>query len=143
MEVQLQKALTQASGASQASQANTDAIVGDLRKKCDALEKDKQMIMKEMQKTKDESTTIQSELDRLLKIMSNSEEEKFALNKQIQEMQNALRAAQSSGTSQRRNTQSAQQLEEGRPPPMAARPQSATGAPPVDTQLSAQNILWL
>ncbi|CAG2182715.1 unnamed protein product [Oppiella nova] len=57
--------------------------------------------------------------------MSNSEEEKFALNKQIQEMQNALRAAQSSGS--RRNTQSAQQLEEGRP---QARPPSATGAPP-------------
>jgi len=84
MEVQLQNALKQASGSATAS---NEAIVNDLRKKCEALEKDKTQIVKEMQKTKDESNSIQSELERLLKIMSTSEEEKFALNKQIQEMQ--------------------------------------------------------
>ena len=86
MEVQLQNALKMASAASPAA-ANNEAIVVDLRKKCEALEKDKQKILSEMQKTKEESNTIQKELERLLKIMSNSEEEKFALNKQIQEMQ--------------------------------------------------------
>lgn len=84
MEVQLQNALKQASGSATAS---NEAIVNDLRKKCEALEKDKTQIVKEMQKTKEESNSIQSELERLLKIMSTSEEEKFALNKQIQEMQ--------------------------------------------------------
>ncbi len=86
MEVQLQNALKQASTSTSAIATN-EAIVNDLRKKCEALEKDKIQIMKEMQKTKEESNNIQSELERLLKIMSTSEEEKFALNKQIQEMQ--------------------------------------------------------
>lgn len=86
MEVQLQNALKMASAAGPAA-ANNEAVVLDLRKKCEALEKDKQKILSEMQKTKDESNNIQKELERLLKIMTNSEEEKFALNKQIQEMQ--------------------------------------------------------
>ena len=86
MEVQLQNALKMASAASPAA-ANNEAIVVDLRKKCEAMERDKQKIISEMQKTKDESNNIQKELERLLKIMSSSEEEKFALNKQIQEMQ--------------------------------------------------------
>jgi prefoldin subunit 5 len=84
MEVQLQNALKQASTS---VSATNEAIVNDLRKKCEALEKDKVQIMKEMHKTKEESNNIQSELERLLKIMSTSEEEKFALNKQIQDMQ--------------------------------------------------------
>ena len=86
MEVQLQNALKQASAAGPTAASN-EAIVADLRKKCEALEKDKQKIVSEMQKTRDESNGIQKELERLLKIMQSSEEEKFALNKQIQEMQ--------------------------------------------------------
>lgn len=83
LEVQLQNALKQATAGAGAN----ESLVNDLRKKCDSLEKDKEQILKQMQKTKEESTRIQSELERLLKIMTSSEEEKFALNKQVQDLQ--------------------------------------------------------
>lgn len=87
MEVQLQNALKQASSASAANNTAATAEVEKLRKRVEALEKEKSALALDLVKSKEESKAIQAELERLLKIMSTLEDEKFALTKQIQELQ--------------------------------------------------------
>lgn len=87
MEKQLQSALKQATGPG--GQPN-EALLIELKNRCEKLDKEKEQITNELKKTKDEAIRVQSELERLLQIMTASEEEKFLLNKQIQDLQKYL-----------------------------------------------------
>lgn len=87
LQTQLQNALKQANSASTANNTAAATEIASLRKRCEALEKDKATLVSELNKSKEALKASQGELERLLKIMSALEDEKFALSKQIQELQ--------------------------------------------------------
>lgn len=61
--------------------------ISELRKKSEDLEKERGTTLKELEKAKDDALKAQQDLDRLLQIMQQSEEEKFAKDRQIRELQ--------------------------------------------------------
>lgn len=58
-----------------------------MRQKCLELEKTNKEKEKLYEKTQQEQSQVQAELDRLLQILTKMEEEKFNLNKQVKELQ--------------------------------------------------------
>ena len=130
LEQQLQNAMKQLNQQGNGANANSaaviaqkEALVAELKNKLGAHEKEKQDIATELNRTREETKKVQSELDRLLKIMSASEEEKFSLNKQVQELQKEL---QNSLRQQQMRSQQAQQQQQQRPPNQGPQTQTTT-----------------
>lgn len=105
--------------------AQKEALVAELKNKLGAHEKEKQDIAIELNRTREETKKVQSELDRLLKIMSASEEEKFSLNKQVQELQKELQNSLRQQQQQQMRSQQQQQQQQ-RPPNQGPQTQTTT-----------------
>ncbi|XP_022236439.1 uncharacterized protein LOC111083975 [Limulus polyphemus] len=79
--------------------------VAELRHKVSELEKTKNNYKKELNKAKEECKQSTSEMERLLQIMSSTEDEKFSLNQQIKELQDSLRDREAKLNSMKRSIQ--------------------------------------